>query len=213
MVHNMAEKRKDNKGRNLQKGESQRKDGRYYFQYKDSLGKNKVVYSWELVELREKEKQIKKDLEDGINNTASKMTLNELFDLYIGLKNKEKFRDTTKDNYMSMWDLHIRKTELGVAEICNIKPSHIKKFYSKLKQEGLANSTIKLFHSMLLPSFELAVNDDIIRKNPAKNCLEEYKGGAKEKTALTLYEQTELLRFVNESNVYNTYEPMIRYML
>ena len=58
----MAEKRKDNKGRNLQKGESQRKDGRYYFQYKDSLGKAKVVYSWDLAELREKEKQIKKDL-------------------------------------------------------------------------------------------------------------------------------------------------------
>lgn len=66
---------------------------------------------------------------------------------------------------------------------------------------------------MLLPCFELAVNDDMIRKNPAKNCLEEYKGGAKEKTALTLQEQTELLHFVSESNVYNTYEPIIRYML
>ena len=29
-------------------------------QDKDSLGKNKVVYSWDLVELREKGKQIKK---------------------------------------------------------------------------------------------------------------------------------------------------------
>ena len=197
----MAEKRKDNKGRNLQKGEGQRKNGRYYFQYKDTLGKNKVVYSWELTELREKERQIKKDLEDGINNTASKMTLNELFDLYISLKNKEKFRDTTKDNYIAMWNLHIRETELGVAEICNIKPTHIKKFYAKLKRKGLSNSTIKLFHSMLLPSFELAVNDDMIRKNPVKNCLEEYKGGAKEKTALTLYEQNELLHFISESNV------------
>ena len=209
----MAEKRKDSKGRNLQKGESQRKDGRYYFQYKDSLGKNKVVYSWNLTELREKEKKIKKDLADGINNSESKKTLNELFDLYISLKNKEKFRDTTKNNYISMWDLHIRDTELGKAEVCNIKPSHILKFYADLKGKGLSNSTIKLFHSMLLPSFDLAVNDDIIRKNPAKNCLAEYRGGAKEKTALTLYEQKELLCFVSESNVYNTYEPMIKYML
>ena len=60
MIYIMAEKRKDNKGRNLQKGEGQRKNGRYYFQYKDTLGKNKVVYSWELTELREKERQIKK---------------------------------------------------------------------------------------------------------------------------------------------------------
>lgn len=131
--------------------------------------------------MREKEKQIIKDTEDGIDNVSSKISLNELFDLYISLKNKEKFRDTTKDNYIAMWDLHIRNTELGVAKICNIKPSHIKKFYAELKEKGLSNSTIKLFHSMLLPSFELAVNDDMIRKNPAKKCLDEYKGGAKEK--------------------------------
>ncbi len=209
----MAEKRKDNKGRNLQKGEGQRKDGRYYFQYKDIFGKNKVVYSWKLADLREKEKQIIKDTEDGIDNVSSKISLNELFDLYISLKNKEKFRDTTKDNYIAMWDLHIRNTELGVAKICNIKPSHIKKFYAELKEKGLSNSTIKLFHSMLLPSFELAVNDDMIRKNPAKKCLDEYKGGAKEKKALTVSEQETLLQFVKESNVYNSYEPMLRYML
>lgn len=108
----MAEKRKDNKGRNLQKGESQRKDGRYYFQYKDSLGKAKVVYSWDLAELREKEKQIKKDLADGINETSSKMSLNQLFDMYLSLKNAEKFRDTTRENYIAMWDIHICKFRL-----------------------------------------------------------------------------------------------------
>ena len=39
----MAEKRKDAKGRNLNKGEGQRKDGRYYYQYKDTLGKKKEI--------------------------------------------------------------------------------------------------------------------------------------------------------------------------
>lgn len=213
MTYNMAVKRKDSKGRNLQKGEGQRANGRYYFQYKDIFGKSRVIYSWDLAELREKEKPILKDLEDGIDNISSKMSLNELFDLYISLKNKEKFRASTRNNYEAMWKLHIRDTELGIAEIGNIKPTHIKRFYALLKEKGLSNSTIKLFHSMLLPCFELAVNDDMIRKNPAKNCLEEYKGGAKEKTALTLQEQTELLHFVSESNVYNTYEPIIRYML
>ena len=52
----MAEKRKDAKGRNLNKGEGQRKDGRYYYQYKDTLGKKKVTYAWDLAELRRKEK-------------------------------------------------------------------------------------------------------------------------------------------------------------
>lgn len=42
----MAEKRKDNRGRNLFKGEGQRGDGRYYYQYKNGLNKPKVIYSW-----------------------------------------------------------------------------------------------------------------------------------------------------------------------
>lgn len=47
---NMAEKRKDSKGRILRDGESQRKDGRYRYQYKDSKGVRREVYSWKLVE-------------------------------------------------------------------------------------------------------------------------------------------------------------------
>ncbi len=40
--------RYDNKGRKLQKGETQRKDGRYMYKYMDSTGKTKYIYSWRL---------------------------------------------------------------------------------------------------------------------------------------------------------------------
>ncbi len=45
----MAEKRRDNKGRILRTGESQRKDGRYAYKYTDSTGKPQFVYAWKLV--------------------------------------------------------------------------------------------------------------------------------------------------------------------
>lgn len=121
--------RKDTKGRNLNKGEGQRKDGRYYYQYKDTLGKKKVTYAWDLAELRKKEKIIRKDLEDRIDETSSKMSLNQLFDLYLSSKNPDKFRNTTRDNYISMWKIHLRNSTLGNTEIRNIKKIHIlKKF-------------------------------------------------------------------------------------
>ena len=41
-------KRRDNKGRLLRTGESQRDDGRYMYRYKDPYGKVKTVYSWRL---------------------------------------------------------------------------------------------------------------------------------------------------------------------
>ena len=75
----MSEKRRDNKGRVLRNGESQRKDGRFMYKYTDNAGNIKYVYSWKLVKtdtvpkgakddlsLREKEKLIHRDLEDDI---------------------------------------------------------------------------------------------------------------------------------------------------
>ena len=41
--------RRDDKGRVLRKGESQRTDGRYAYNYIDELGKRRFVYSWRLL--------------------------------------------------------------------------------------------------------------------------------------------------------------------
>lgn len=52
--------RKDNKGKVLRKGESQRKDGTYMFRFTDECKKRKSIYAKTLAELREKElKEIK----------------------------------------------------------------------------------------------------------------------------------------------------------
>lgn len=107
----MAEKRKDSKGRILRDGENQMKDGRYRYQYMDSRGKRCAVYSWKLVEtdrtppgkrddlsLREKIKQIDRDVEDGIKTAANnKITLNDMFDLYMA--GKYELKDSTRSNY------------------------------------------------------------------------------------------------------------------
>ena len=42
----MSEKRRDNKGRVLRNGESQRKDRRFMYKYTDNAGNIKYVYSW-----------------------------------------------------------------------------------------------------------------------------------------------------------------------
>ena len=83
-----TEKRRDNKGRILRTGESQRKDGRYAYKYTDAYGKPQFVYSWKLVStdktpagkrdvpaLRDKIKEICRDLDDGIDTVGKKMTV------------------------------------------------------------------------------------------------------------------------------------------
>ena len=93
------QKRRDKKGRILRNGESQRKDGRYAFVYTDYYGKQKFLYSWKLeptdslparcrpcLSLREKEKNIQRDLQDGIVPYGGDLTVLDLVQKYIGQK-------------------------------------------------------------------------------------------------------------------------------
>lgn len=82
----MSEKRKDSKGRILRTGESQRKDSIYPYRYTDIRGKRQTVYSSDLKELRKKEKEIQKQLDDGIDYAAGKIIVIQLLERYIGLK-------------------------------------------------------------------------------------------------------------------------------
>ncbi len=192
--------RKDNKGRNLKTGEYQRPDGRYEYRYKDEItGKRNSVYAADLASLREMEKKINKDMEDLLITDASvkKLTVNTLFERYMATKN---IKERTKKNYIRMWDYRIRNT-LGNIRVVDFKTSHVRMFFSALSDEGLAHSTIKGLYGLLNPSFELAVDDGIIRKNPVTGTLGDYGTPAKEKEALTLEQQEKLLKFVEQSNV------------
>lgn len=92
----MSEKRRDSKNRILQNGESQRPDGRYQYKYNNAHGKPKFAYSWKLVStdklpagkrdciaLRDKIKQIQKDLDNSIDTIGKKMTVCQLYAKYI----------------------------------------------------------------------------------------------------------------------------------
>lgn len=203
--------RKDNKGRNLKTGEYQRSDGRYEYRYKDEItGKRNSVYAMELAELRELERKINKDMDDQIITDASvkKLTVNTLFERYIATTN---IRERTKKNYIGMWNHRVRNT-LGNIRVVDFKTSHVRTFFSQISDEGLAHSTIKGFYAMLNPSFEMAVADEIIRKNPVTGTLGDYGAPAKEKEALTLEQQEKLLKFVENSKVYKPHLPMMQIM-
>lgn len=205
------ERRKDNKGRVLQKGESQRKDGRYVYQYNNISGKRKCVYADTLSDLRKKEKQIDRDLDDNINTVSAEITLNEQFDKYISLKTQ--MRNSTKQNYIDLWNGNLRDNILGNKRLCDIKKSDILRFYNSLSERGLKYSTIKTFNCMISPCLDLAVDDDIIRKNPCNGCLGEFRNDSRERISLTLQEQEEFLEFVRQSTVYSAHYPLIAFMI
>lgn len=172
----MSEKRRDSKNRILRNGESQRKDGRYAFKYIDSTGKQQFVYSWKLektdklpqgkrqdISLREKEKVILKDLDDKIVPRGGEMTVLELVRKYI--LQKTGVRHNTEANYNFVLNI-IKKEDFGTKRIDKVKLSDAKIWLIKLQKDGRGYSTIHSVRGVVRPAFQMAVDDDLIRKNP-----------------------------------------------
>ena len=70
----------------LKDGECQRKDGRYSYAYTDRFKKRHTVYAKTLVELREKEKEIRMDLDMEIDPNAANTADNSANMIHIYLK-------------------------------------------------------------------------------------------------------------------------------
>lgn len=192
--------RKDGKGRVLRRGENYRKaDGRYSYVYRDAMGVKRTIYAKSLTVLREKEETLVRDQMDGLNvYVAGKADVNFLFDRYISTKTE--LRSTTKSNYFYVWNHFIRDT-LGKRRIKDVRYSDVLFFYNDLvTNQGLQINTLESINTVLRPTFQLAVRDDIIRKNPVDGAYCEIKkrngGSRKTRRALTVEQQRELMDYV-----------------
>lgn len=212
----MPKIRKDNKGRNLRPGETQRSDGSYMFVY--MLGKKKkYIYDTDLAALRVKEKQLTKDAEDGIRTQeAIKLTLNDMFKVYMD--NNIKLKPSTRANYLYLWDCYIRNELLANKPLPQIRRSDILGFYTKLLKHGFAINSLESINTLIHPTLEMAVEDDYIRKNPSKGIYTKLKtdGSApkpKKRIALTKVQQKNFLRFTAKSPMYCHWYPIMVVLL
>ncbi len=172
----MSVKRRDNKNRILRNGEIQRSDGRYAYVYVDDNGKQKFLYSWKLentdkvpqgkrdcISLRDKIKMLKKDLDYGIVSNGGDMTVLQLVQKYVG--QKTGVRHNTQANYNFVINI-IKKEAFGSKRIDKVKLSDAKEWLIKLQSDGRGYSTIHTVRGVVRPAFQMAVDDDLIRKNP-----------------------------------------------
>ena len=208
--------RKDSKGYALRTGESQRKDGRYCFSYQDKRGKRHYRYAKTLVALRDIEKAVRRDMEDGLDPAnAARITVNEMYDKYIS--QKYNLKQSTLNNYKYCYDHFVRDT-FGRKRLVSIKYSDVKEFYYWLMNEqGLKANTLDNVHTQLHPMFDLAVRDDLIRKNPSDGVMNEIKKNSKEfhrkRHALTAPQQRAFMNHLTENYEFHGWEPVITVLL
>ena len=212
----MLEKRRDKKGRILKNGESQRKDGRYLYKYVDNMGTTQYAYSWKLVatdsvpkgkrnglSLREKEREIQQDIADGINTIGKKITVCDLY-----AKQNEHHANVKKSTKIQRQYLMklLQDDKLGAKPIDSVKLSDAKEWAIRMKKNGFAYKSINNYKRTLKASFYIAIQDDLIRKNPFDFKLSEViEDDTKPKKALTEEQEEKLLNFVKHDKVYQKY--------
>lgn len=209
--------RKDNKGRALRKGEFQRaSDGKYVYGYVDPNGVRRYIYSKDLKTLREREEKLIKNQLDGLDvYVAGSADLNFVFDRYISTK--PELRRTTYTNYTYMYD-HFVRDGFGKKKVGDIKYSDVLHFYHDLiHNKGIQINTLDTIHTVLHPTFQLAVRDGIIRMNPSDRVMAELKKKTGNKKgirhALTLDQQRAFMNYIAESPVFVGWLPFFTVLL
>lgn len=209
-------RRKDNKGRLLKTGESQRKDGRYAYKYQDKNGKSKFLYSWRLTDtdpipkgkrfcrsLRDLERDLQRDIMDGIDTCGKKMLLWQLYEKHNALK--PNVRKSTVNGRKYLIDI-LKVDTLGNMSIEAIKPSDTKEWAIRMKKNGYSYQTINNHKRSLKACFYTALNDDLVRKNPFNwNLSDVLEDDTIHKTALTDEQVNALLSFLKIDDVYKKY--------
>lgn len=225
----MSGNKRDSKGRVLRQGERQRSDGRYEFRYNDGCGNTRSVYSWKLIPtditpkgkrcpkaLREMEKEIRRDLDDGIDSYyARKTTLNDYFDSYIEMK--YELKQSTRTNYKYMYKKFVSDS-LGRRHIGTIRYSDIKKFYIHLIRDlGFKPNSMEIIHTILHPIFRTAVRDGIIRINPTDGAMNEIKRGYNwekpKRHALTIKQQEAFINYISSTARFRHWLPLFTVFL
>ena len=224
MAKTISTERKDKRKRLLKTGESLRKDGRYAYKYVGTDGKPHFVYSWRLSEadplpkgkrpckpLRELEKEIKRDLADGINSTGAKMTVCELYAKHNELKSN--VRESTQKNRKQLMKL-LQDDKMGNMQIEKVKPSDAKQWVIRMKEQGFAFQTINNHKRSLKAIFYTAIEDDLIRKNPFNfNTEDVIENDTEEKIVLTDTQADLLLRFLKNDCTYQKHYHAVTVLL
>ena len=213
----MSVKRRDSKNRVLRNGESQEADGRYRYRYNDINGNRRAVYSWRLVDtdpipdgrndnppLREQERLIQRDLDSFIAPNGGETNVLQLVEKYTMLKTGVKH--TTRAGYKTVINI-LKKEPFGMKRIDKVRLSDAKAWLIKLQQiDKRSYSSIHTIRGVLRPAFQMAVDDDLIRKNPFEfQLVTVVVNDSVRRDAITRQEERKFLEFVKNDKHFSKY--------
>lgn len=158
----MAGKRKDNQGRILKEGESQRANGTYMYRYQTN-GKRRYIYAKTLNELREKEAAEGKELALGLSKAEGDITIETLMSRLMQVKRNLKI--SSLQSYEAL-QRKVLSTGIGSCKAKDFKSYDAKMWCIQLEQSGAGFCYVESLKLFLGSAFAFGVENDWVLKNP-----------------------------------------------
>lgn len=156
---------KNLKGKQLEKGISQRKDGMYSARFVTKRGKRVERYFEKYPEARRWLADARYEDAHGDLSAASGMTVNAWFSYWMDTF-KQSVRPNTQRNYRDRYRLNIQPV-IGHMQLADVKQLHCQSILNAMK-DSYAASTINQTFITLNSMFKSACQNDIIPRNPVK---------------------------------------------
>ena len=209
----MAKKRKAGDGLIRQRTDG-RWEGRYVVGYDDhGYPKTKAVFGKSKRECTEKLAALKAQL-GGIpsDKLRPEMRFADWLDYWYETHCKPNIRTSTQSGYEDRIRLHI-KPELGEIPLNRLTQNDLQQFYARLKKsgrktrteyygEGLSDRMVRMCHATCRSALQRAVQDGLIRTNPAEGC----KLPPKKAREMQVLARDELQRFLIQAQAEGYYE-------
>ena len=208
----MANRRKNGAG-TLRKRTDGRWEARVVVGY-DEKGypKTKNVTSKSKTECQRKLNELKEQFDSASDKCKSEMSFSDWLNFWFENYSKPALRESTKDFYRNLIYNYIIP-EIGNIQLDKLTSSDLQQFYSKLKKsgrktrtelfgEGLSDRMVRSCHTTLKSALHKAVDEGLIRSNPAIGCKLPPKK-AKEMQVLT---NEEIQRFLIQAKEDGFYE-------
>lgn len=157
---------KDLKGKELGKGISQRKDGRYQARFTDRFGKRRCVYG---ITLKEVKNALMSEVVDNYskNNVVdSNMTLDQWYEKWMRVYKEPVLKPSTIRIYICTYHCYI-KPVLGRLPLSSITKLMVTDLLNELGKK-LHKSTVNNIRTVLCDLFSYAMDNDLCTKNPVK---------------------------------------------
>lgn len=147
-------------------------------------------------------------MDNRLDPTGKNMTVRELVNKYVATKRGVK--NTTRAGYKTVQKF-LEKEPFGGKKISSIKTSDAKLFLIKLQEvDGKSYSSIHTLRGVLRPAFQMAVDDDVLIKNPFDfQLVNVLVNDSVTREAITKEQMNKFLKFIKDDNVYWKYYDVV----